>query len=562
MPYMLVGNCVHKQNEDGKAGEVVPGGCHETEAEAKKHMRALYANVRDSAIVEFSMRISKAAFNKSEAVPMNWSAIDSDVDPDLYEESMSPELYQDFVDRIENDTPVPDPFRDAVCEADWCGGMPYLSIAHFKAGSGMINVPGSVDSVFIDGKRLKSKGKLYDNELGRRTFDSLRKDLYLEKSDTEHKPVRISIGFLDLEHKHRAEAGGQEFTFTRTDLGQICPMCAQGIGGKVYTKGQLIHLAMTRVPVNPRTRMMVENSMDEIVTKKDDAKSIVGDLAEGLEEKSIAEGVLVVRSDGVAEQRPNTDMSCYDPATDTYNQDCVNSAVEKVVPQITDYIGQPVKSTTLPKQVLDAAMTYLYKSNGYELPVTEAGMDEKVEKEVVVEPAVAEVVAPAKADTKSVKEADEKNDVDEESGKKDGKKNMKSSALDESFEALKGMLAEGKSVDEIQAAFNALGTEVEKSFTPAPAPVVAGVDVETLKSIIESAVAPLRVEIATLKAQKSETVSDTTVVKSKALSIGQFSNPNQLLQKSQGAPVRQRDPNDNVPAQIRALARKSTGLQD
>lgn len=47
MPYKVVGNCVHKLNADGSVGEVVPGGCHDTPAQAAAHARALYANVED-----------------------------------------------------------------------------------------------------------------------------------------------------------------------------------------------------------------------------------------------------------------------------------------------------------------------------------------------------------------------------------------------------------------------------------------------------------------------------------------------------------------------------------
>lgn len=47
MPYKIrkAGSkyCVHKENATGDAGETVPGGCHESEEQAKRHMRALYA---------------------------------------------------------------------------------------------------------------------------------------------------------------------------------------------------------------------------------------------------------------------------------------------------------------------------------------------------------------------------------------------------------------------------------------------------------------------------------------------------------------------------------------
>lgn len=53
MPYMLVKEnnknfCVHKENADGSAGDKVK--CHATEAEAKEHMRALYAAMENDAM--------------------------------------------------------------------------------------------------------------------------------------------------------------------------------------------------------------------------------------------------------------------------------------------------------------------------------------------------------------------------------------------------------------------------------------------------------------------------------------------------------------------------------
>lgn len=194
-----------------------------------------------SEVSEFSFAIVKAVFDKENQV-MRWRGVSSDADPDLYGERMSTELFTDFVERIKNKTPVPEPFNQIICEDSWCGGVPYLSVAHYKTGEGGRNVPGRVDEdgIYVDGSRLKSKGVLFDNPLGMATFKSLCDDLYSKKSDPNHEPVRISIGFLDLQHKHVAENGGQDFTFTRTDIGQICPLCAQGIGNKIYTKGQLV----------------------------------------------------------------------------------------------------------------------------------------------------------------------------------------------------------------------------------------------------------------------------------------------------------------------------------
>lgn len=47
MPWKVVGNCVHKLDADGSVGKVVPGGCHQTPAQAQAHKRALYANVKE-----------------------------------------------------------------------------------------------------------------------------------------------------------------------------------------------------------------------------------------------------------------------------------------------------------------------------------------------------------------------------------------------------------------------------------------------------------------------------------------------------------------------------------
>ena len=50
MPYKIVKEenkyCVHKENADGSVGKTVK--CHDSESQAKAHMRALYANVKDA----------------------------------------------------------------------------------------------------------------------------------------------------------------------------------------------------------------------------------------------------------------------------------------------------------------------------------------------------------------------------------------------------------------------------------------------------------------------------------------------------------------------------------
>ncbi len=536
-------------------------------------MSALYANVKDSGIAEMSLRITKAAFNKSDRSPMKWAAIDSDVEEDLFAERMSPELYQDFCSRIESKEPVPEMFMDAICEADWCGGMPYLSISHYKAGTGLVNVPGSVDSVYIDGSRLKSKGDLKDTPMGRKVFDALRQDLYMEKSgNVEHDPVRISIGFLDLEHEHVPQSvGGQHYTFSRTDRGLICPLCAQGIGGKIYKKGQLIHLAMTRVPVNPRTRMVAEKSMsDEIITKFDDAKSIIGDLADELEEKSIANDVLVVRSDAGSDPTPSPSLieKCYDPNNGGWDDKCIAGVFDKFMADCRDMIGTTVKSMI--GEVVKDAVTTANKSNvtDKKSDTVEVTMDENkgdVEKGVMGIPEVPFSYEGIDGSGNNPLANPVKAVAADEDDSKDTKKDEKAegemkSTLDTAYESLKSILATAKSVEDVQAAFNALGTEVEKSYTP-PAPT-AGDLAEIVRSAVEAAVTPLKMELATLKASVSKTPVDAGsngVVKSKALSFNGVStanDPNALLQKA----LPQNERVAPKLSQIERLARKSTGV--
>jgi len=283
-------------------GETVK--CHPNKEAAMNHVRGLYANVHDSAIAQFSMSIVKATAKDG---AMKWRSVNSDIEEDFFGERMSLELFADFNQHIQNQDPIPEVFQDAICEEDWCGGMPYMSLAHYKSGAGKVNVPGAIDRVYVDGKALKSTGVLFDSPLGKAVYKSLEKDL-TEKSAL---PVRISIGFLDLEHSH-----GDKFTFTRKALVEKCPLCKEGIGDKIYKKGHLVHLALTRVPANPRTEMELEQK--SMTTKLQDAESIVEDeeVLKGLELKSATENdILVIKAEGVekdqhAQDCPEGDEEC------------------------------------------------------------------------------------------------------------------------------------------------------------------------------------------------------------------------------------------------------------
>lgn len=430
--------CVVKEG-----GETVK--CHESREKALAHMRALWANVRDSAIQEFSMSIVKATSKNGE---MAWRSVNSDIEEDVFGERMSIELFNEFNRHIQNNDSIPEPFKSAICEEAWCGGMPYLSIAHYKTGKDRVNVPGEPNKIYVDGKALKSTGTLYDTPLGKSVFKSLKKDL-TEKSDN---PVRVSIGFLDLEHTH-----GDRFTFTRKSLDDRCPLCKEGIGDKIYKKGHLVHLALTRVPANPRTEMLLEKSM---TTKLEDAKSIIEDeeVLETLDLKSQAEDVLVIKNEEVVEKEHDCDpgdeecMKKYKKGK--YAEKSV--AETTVVSTTATNVAQPHSSTiTIPAPVTSTTTI---------TPTPEYSPAEK-----------------------------------------------SFAALREKILSLKSQGATGESaLQELQKNFDELGEVIKSEFTPKPTPEeLARKDLEiTLRSALSEmlpqalaqVVAPLQSEIAELRA--------------------------------------------------------------
>lgn len=219
-----------------------------------------------NSLKQLSMYITKTSLSNG---LMKWAAVNSDVDWDLYGERMSISLYDNMLGYIENETPPPDWFKDEICSEFWCGGMPYLSISHYSDQNGKA-VPGEPLELFVDGKQLKAKGILYDNELGKEVWKSLKED---ENLPIDEDRIRISIAFVDLAHRH----GEGNPIWTRKSATDICPQCRAKIGNKIYEDGYLVHLALTRSPVNRRTLITVEKSemAGKRVTKKQDALSIV-----------------------------------------------------------------------------------------------------------------------------------------------------------------------------------------------------------------------------------------------------------------------------------------------
>ncbi len=254
--------------------------------------------VHKASLQEFSLRIERAGLDKPTG-DLLWRMVASDTDVDSYNDSMSLELFEDFIARSKSEELVPEQFRSDF----WCGGMPYLSISHYPDLNGEA-VPGVVDAIYIDGNYFKAKGRYNKTKLGWACFEAVRADLYDPKRQDAEDKVRVSIAFLDWKHKHKSNG----YLFERSTMDDICPECMKEMleqllegkepQGKEFLRGHLIHLAHTRVPVNKRTSVEVEKSM---TTQLEDAKSIVGEeLANELEEKAKAvtkSEALVIKSE-------------------------------------------------------------------------------------------------------------------------------------------------------------------------------------------------------------------------------------------------------------------------
>ncbi len=136
-------------------------------------------------VASFSMAITKTSYDKRTNT-RRWKAVASDINDDLYNDNMTLELYEDFLYRIEMKELPPESFRSDY----WSGGMPYLSISHYSDLNGK-GVPGPIDTVYVDGKELKSTGRFDDTPLGKKCFQAISKDLDTKSAipDNEKAPA-------------------------------------------------------------------------------------------------------------------------------------------------------------------------------------------------------------------------------------------------------------------------------------------------------------------------------------------------------------------------------------
>lgn len=264
----------------------------------------------EPAVVDFSMFIDKAVYSK-ESQELRWHCVASDTEEDSYSDNMTEELFRSFLERIESNERPPEKY----CSEFWKGGKPYISVSHYSDQDGK-GVPGDVECVYIDGEKFKGKGTFYQNKLGWACFNAINRDkfgTYKAKDKELNNPVRISIAFLDYKHRHKSNGE----IFVRENLDDQCPYCLLEAltgksEGKEYLDGHLIHLALTRIPVNKRTEMEVSRSM---ATRKGDAESIVGEIAEELEEQETqfrSEALVTMSEEEIVEEAKHKDEDMED----------------------------------------------------------------------------------------------------------------------------------------------------------------------------------------------------------------------------------------------------------
>lgn len=251
-----------------------------------------------TALIEQYLTIKKAYIDPKTG-EKRWRADTSNTSNDLAGDNMTLELFSDFVQRIDANELAPEQYRSDF----WEGGMPYLSVSHYTDLDGKA-VPGVVDATYVDGSYLKAKGRMFDTKLGTACWKSICDDLEkIKKGEAVENKVRVSIGFLDFGHLHKSNG----FMFDRQSLDDVCPECLREIkegeyAGRAFYKGLLVHLAMTRVPMNRDTTIDPDVEVNRsMTTRKEDAASIIGDeLADELDEKAKLVGkseALIVKSD-------------------------------------------------------------------------------------------------------------------------------------------------------------------------------------------------------------------------------------------------------------------------
>jgi cation transport regulator len=248
----------------------------------KKYKKVGDKWVGKAAHVEVELVITKASLQSDGT--MRWQGVASDTSQDLARDRTTVALFRDWVERIEHGVEtdfLPQPRE------------PFLGVSHYPSLGGY-GEAGTTDRLYVDGNRFKVGGQFADTAIGRALFEAVRAELdTIKRGEVPTNPIRISAAWWDIQHAHG------DFKFTRKSLRDRCPMCEEGLE-RSFLKGQLDHFASTRVPMNPRTSLELEEKSMPKTTRRDDAASIIPeDLADELEERARDE--LVGKSEAGAE---------------------------------------------------------------------------------------------------------------------------------------------------------------------------------------------------------------------------------------------------------------------
>lgn len=299
-----------------------------------------------------------------------WQAITSTTKRDRMGEHTTPLLFYDWIRRIEKGIQVP--FLPPPT-------MPYLSVSHYSDFGGL-GVAGATDKMSYkpsdDGNHyiFRAAGTFsMDNPLN--LGEDLLKRVLIEQNmvakgeNLPQPPMRVSAAWIDLAHRHG------DVLFVRRSLMERCPLCEAGVGDKFYRQGQLVHFAVTRVPINPDTPFGLEERKSAAmpITKLDDAESLVSPEAarklEELEKSEVAaarkSGALTVKAesdeDAGAEDAPaqpgdgeNATQAIQTPEVD---KSLVSPGLGKFVRTLRESNGQSLESVARSLTINPQALT-------------------------------------------------------------------------------------------------------------------------------------------------------------------------------------------------------------
>ncbi len=402
------------------------------------NMDALFAKEAKT----FDMYITKATHNP-ETGEKRWAAVASDTDLDSYGDRMSLDLYNDFIERAEHAEIPP-----AIFTSDaWKGDMPYLGLAHYLDLNGE-GIVGDTLALYVDGNRLKAKGAFRDNEVGEAAFSAIKRDR--EGNVDPDQRIRISIAFVDWGHNHGKS------TFIRESLEDICPMCAENANDKIYKKGHLVHLALTRVPVNERTPVWLEER--SMTTIKDDALAVLGEDEEELVDKidTLARGKSeVLRSEAVVIKSDEDEAE-----VDLAEESEVASKL-KVKVLVESCVAEQLSEVKQDLEVIRAALEIESEAEEGE-PMTK-------ETEVIEEKAEVEIIEPAVEETPLDAALSQLKSVVMETSLADAPVEDRFAAIQPMFDNLAGVVkstVKGEKVIEAEAVGSAVAEAIRSELAP------------------------------------------------------------------------------------------------